>query len=362
MYRDHLRYLSDPVSHKKLKVTVFQVESNHIMAGLLVSGTAWYPIIAGIPRLLVGDFKQTMLQEHHAFLTTWKKELPKPVARAWGRAIASIDDFDSFLRHQKKTADSFAYEWRTIYRENDYEVHNFFHFLHPFLEKKDLKDRVVIDIGCGSGRFTKQAALAGAQVVFGTDLGESVGVAFGLTREFPNVCIVQSDIYAMPFYRVADVAMSIGVLHHLPQPKEGFLALQKIVKPKGKFLIWVYNRRNNGRALYFYEPIRSVVKNIPKPILRWLCYPPAIAVQLINYITVGLNRLGATKLAKRVPFSHYAPFPFNMKFNDAFDVLATPKSNYYFVEDIHDWFKSAMLKDSDAYEHPEAGITSIGTR
>ena len=61
-----------------------------------------------------------------------------------------------------------------------------------------------------------------------------------------------------------------------------------------------------------------------------------------------------------MPFAYYANFPFNMKLNDAFDVLATPKSNYYFTSEIERWFKDANLTDIKSFEHPEAGITCIG--
>ena len=49
-----------------------------------------------------------------------------------------------------------------------------------------------------------------------------------------------------------------------------------------------------------------------------------------------------------------------MKLNDSFDVLATPKSNYHFFEEIEDWFKDARLTNIQSYEHPEAGITCLG--
>jgi hypothetical protein len=49
-----------------------------------------------------------------------------------------------------------------------------------------------------------------------------------------------------------------------------------------------------------------------------------------------------------------------MKLNDAFDVLATPKSNYYYSEEIEKWFSDSKLKNIKSYEHPEAGITCIG--
>ena len=195
---------------------------------------------------------------------------------------------------------------------------------------------------------------------FGTDLGESVEVAYKLTKKLSNICIVQADIYNMPFKNVFDFAYSIGVLHHLPKPKKGFLQLKKILKRDGKMLIWVYNRRNNLRAIYIYEPIRAVTRKIPKPILLRLCYIPAFIVHLINYLTHLFNLIGAEKIAKKIPFYYYANFPFNMKLNDAFDVLATPKSNYFLVEEIEDWFKKANYKNIKAYEHREAGITCVG--
>jgi SAM-dependent methyltransferase len=166
----------------------------------------------------------------------------------------------------------------------------------------------------------------------------------------------------MPFEKVFDVAYSIGVLHHLPQPQEGFSRLPKVLKKDGHMLIWVYNRRGNARAIYFYEPLRAVLKQLPKPVLYKLCYIPGGAVHAINGVTHGLRAVGAKKLAQKVPFAYYANFPFNMKLNDAFDVLATPKSNYYYREQVEGWFNASGLKHIRSYEHPEAGITCFGIR
>lgn len=361
MRKKYASYLVDPLTGEDFTIEVFAEADDDVTDGLLVAKKSWYPIINGVPRIMVKELRTTMLQERHEFYTQWEKKLPDTAKKEWKKALDAIKDLDKFITHQKKTAESFAYEWKTIYRENDFEKNNFLHFMSPFLKEKDFKDKITVDIGCGSGRFTKQAALCGAKIAFGTDLGESVEVAYELNKDIDNVCIIQADIYAMPFKANMDIAYSIGVLHHLPQPKEGFLSLPKVLKKGGKMIIWVYNRRNNGRALYFYEPMRAVLKNLPKPLLYKLCYIPGGAVHAINGITHGLNKLGAKKLAQKIPFSYYANFPFNMKLNDAFDVLATPKSNYYFREQIEDWFKSGPLTDIDAFEHPEAGITCVGT-
>ena len=363
MREKFLNYLEDPITSRKFEITIFEEEKNgQITAGILSNQENWYPIINGIPRILIKELKTNLLQSHYAFYKKYKNKFTPAISKGWKKEIDKINDLDKFLDHQKKTGESFAYEWENIYQENNFEKNNFLHFLSPYIKEVDLKGKTILDIGCGSGRFTKWGALCGAKVAFGTDLGESVEIAYQLTKEMKNVCIVQADIYNMPFEKQFDIAYSIGVLHHLPQPQEGFSSLPKTLKPGGKMIIWVYNRRNNKRALYFYEPLRDLLKKLPKPLLFKLCYIPGAIVHLLNYSTHFCNFIGAKNLAKKMPFTYYANFPFNMKLNDAFDVLATPKSNYYYVEEIEKWFSNAKLKDVKAFEHPEAGITCIGAQ
>ncbi len=354
-------YLRCPETNRPVRLTAFAAEGGHVIDGLLQSDTAWYPIIRGVPRLLLGELRAGLLQRHQEFFRAYRRRLPAAAIAEWQRALDAVPDMDAFLAHQRRTADSFAFEWKHIYRENAYERQNFLHFLSPFVGERDLRGKVTLDIGCGSGRFTKWAALSGAEAAFGSDLGDTVEVAYELTKELSNACIVQADIYAMPFERAVDLAYSIGVLHHLPAPQEGFARLPKTVRTDGEFLIWVYNRRGNARAIYLYEPLRAVLKHLPKPLLLWLCYVPAAVVAGFNGLTKACAALGLTALGRKIPFSYYANFPFNMKLNDAFDVLATPKSNYYYKEDVQRWYREAGLKRIRTFEHPEAGITAIGT-
>lgn len=361
MRNDHIPFLRDPETFNSLLLSeTLETSGDHIISGILSNDKHWYPVIHGIPRILIGKLKTNLLQSHQDFFRKWKDKLPEPIQMEWQEAIDAIPDLNRFWKHQKKTAESFAYEWKYIYKENEYEKHNFFHFLSPYIKEEDLRGKRTLDIGCGSGRFTKWAALSGAEVALGSDLGETVEVAFEMTKDIPNACIVQSDIYHMPFQNTFDLAYSIGVLHHLPKPEEGFLRLPRVLKHGGRILIWVYNRRGNARALYFYEPLRTLLKKLPKPLLFKLCFLPALVVHGINAFGTGIDALGFKSTAKKLPFSYYANFPFNMKLNDAFDVLATPKSNYYYRKQIEAWFKHASLTDIQAFEHPEAGITSTG--
>lgn len=357
----HIPFLRDPETLASISLSeTMETSGDHITSGILASGKNWYPIIHGIPRLLIGKLKMNLLQTHQEFFRKHHKALPASVREEWQSAIDAIPDLNRFWKHQKKTAESFAYEWKYIYKENDYEKNNFFHFLSPFISEHDLEGKKTLDIGCGSGRFTKWAALSGAEVAFGSDLGETVEVAYEMTKDIPNAAIVQADIYHMPFEKTFDLSYSIGVLHHLPKPQEGFSLLPAVLRHDGEMVIWVYNRRGNARALYFYEPLRTLLKKLPKPILFKLCYIPGGVVHLINLFGKFLRTIGFKKIEKKLPFSYYANFPFNMKLNDAFDVLATPKSNYYYREEIETWYRNSHLKNIQAFEHPEAGITASG--
>lgn len=363
MRKEFLSYLSSPLSREPLKLIAFQSEGDHVIDGVLIGKSQWYPIIAGVPRMLLGTLREETLRAHRAFFDKYLAKLTGAVRDEWQRVLASqnaaLHKFDS---HQLETANSFAYEWKNIYQDNSYEKNNFLHFVSPFLEEKDFSGKIVADIGCGSGRFTEQAAKMGATLVIGSDFGESAVVAFERTKHLKNTLIIQADIYAMPIWGKVDIMMSIGVLHHLPEPEKGFCSLKRTLKEKGRMLIWVYSRRNNARAIYLYEPVRRVTNKMPKKLLFKLCYIPALLVHLINLIGIGFQSLGLASLSKKLPFSYYANFPFNMKLNDAFDVLATPKSNYYFSEQVVEWYERCGYKQIKHYEHKEAGITLIGER
>jgi 2-polyprenyl-3-methyl-5-hydroxy-6-metoxy-1,4-benzoquinol methylase len=359
---EHLKYLTDPVKHQELKIITIKEDAGHITEGLLVNENNWFPIVAGVPRILIGKMRTDYLQRHHNLLKGWGSYLTDQARTEWQRAVDEIEDMNKFDKHLAKTGASFAWEWKNIYKENDFEKNNFLHFIGPFITEESLKDQVVLDVGCGSGRFTKQALVCGAAIAVGVDVGESVDVAFAMTKDNPNACIIQADVYSMPFKPVFDIVYSIGVLHHLPQPQQGFDQLKHYVHSGGTVAIWVYNRRHNKRAIYLYEPVRSVVKLLPKPLVLALSYPPALLAHVLNQITKWLSKMGKNNIAKKIPFSYYANFSFNMKLNDTFDVLATPKSNYYYVEEIRRWFSEAGLQQIEAFEHPEAGITCWGEK
>ena len=120
--------------------------------------------------------------------------------------------------------------------------------------------KVVLDVGCGAGRFVDVAARLGARVV-GLDYSEAVDAAAESLGEEPLVDLVQADIYAMPFAPGSfDAAYCIGVAQHTPDPMRAVASLAAPVRSGGQVVVTAYERR---RATPFYS--KYVVRRLLAP-------------------------------------------------------------------------------------------------
>ena len=111
------------------------------------------------------------------------------------------------------------------------------------LSPADLDGKVVLDAGCGMGRYLRIAAESSASLIVGLDLSQAVVAARELTAGLPSVAVVRGDLLRLPFAAASfDQIYSLGVLDHTPDPREAFLALARLLKPGGRIAIWVYPR------------------------------------------------------------------------------------------------------------------------
>lgn len=111
------------------------------------------------------------------------------------------------------------------------------------LTEADLAGALVLDAGCGMGRYLRMAAEMGARGVVGLDLSEAVRAARDLTADLPGVELTRGDLLRPPFaVGTFDQIYSLGVLDHTPDPRAAFLAIARLLKPGGRIAIWVYPR------------------------------------------------------------------------------------------------------------------------
>jgi SAM-dependent methyltransferase len=231
---------------------------------------------------------------------------------------------------QKRTASSFGFEWSKFKGIYDSYGQNLLSSIEP-LHKDFFKDKLVLDAGCGAGRNSWFAAQWGAKKVVGFDLSEKAVKVAQDNLKGLNAEIMQGDIYTFEYPKKFDYCVCIGVLHHLPNPQEGFNHLVSLLDEGGAISIWVYSKEDNWLAMNIYEPLRKITTRLPHKFLYYLSYLPALAVEACNRFDLPL-------------FKHYKVFPFRTKLNDAFDVFSAPSAKYYSIRDILKWFLDADLQ------------------
>jgi len=159
---------------------------------------------------------------------------------------------DDLHELKAKTVNRFGFEWRhfsdwgwlTEYPDVPNTKEKFYggmieHTRSAFWSKTLFKEKdlhpgvLVLDAGCGNGRFSGQAAKTGAEVI-GVDLSRGVYSAFENTRSFPNVHIVRGDLFRLPFANETfDRIFSIGVLMHTGNAGAAFDSISRTLRQLG---------------------------------------------------------------------------------------------------------------------------------
>lgn len=206
----------------------------------------------------------------------------------------------------------------------------------------DLQGRLVLDAGVGAGRYAEVAAAMGAEVV-GVDLTTAVDAAYANLGRRAGIHLVQADILALPFRRGSfDLAYSIGVLHHTPDPAAAFAAVAEMVRPGGAFAVYLYDRYGPGHR--GSDLIRRLTTRLPLGLMWALS---ALAVPL--YYLYRLPALGAL-LQMLAPIS---PHPsWRWRWLDTFDWY-TPRYQWKFLyPEVYRWYRSCGFRDVELFEGP----------
>ena len=306
-----------------------------------------YPVIGGTPRML----DRTARAELRASYPATAIELPPPGAEAVKNGSSSI---------MQRTADSFAYEWRHFGRPRAEWQQNFVGYMRPH-GPGFFRDKLVLDVGTGSGRHSAQAAALNARVV-AVDLGRSVDVA---RRNLPHeVLTVQADAERLPFAPgVFDFVMSIGVLHHLPDTERAFRSLVPVVAPGGRlhiYVYWVPERAFHRHLLRLVAAIRPVTTRLPYRVLHPLCYPLAafLWLSVVAPYRALRNRPRGRRVAEALPLKTYADYPFGVLVNDQFDRFSAPIEHRYTRSEVESMLKEAGLTEVTVI--PNAGWIGDG--
>lgn len=237
----------------------------------------------------------------------------------------------------------FEYQWKH-YRELNPGLYEkqFFDWLRP-VEPDFFRGKLVLEAGCGKGRHTVLAGKHGARMVVALDLTEAVDIARANGEGASNLEYVQADLLKPPFRPgTFDYAFSIGVLHHLPDPRQAFDALARQVRPGGHVSAWVYGRENNGWIIYLFDPLRKgIFSRIPAGTLHGLARLGALAVKGLAQWVYGpiLALWPRAPLFYKDYLMYVGSFPVRELETIVFDHLHPTHSHYIRRGEFERWFE-----------------------
>lgn len=111
------------------------------------------------------------------------------------------------------------------------------------LSASELDGKLVLDVGCGTGRFAEIALEAGAYVV-AVDYSDAAKVAAANLSRFKRFFCLQANIYQLPFRPGSfDVVYCLGVLQHTPDVERAFKCLVPVARPGGHICVDYYWKR-----------------------------------------------------------------------------------------------------------------------
>jgi ubiquinone/menaquinone biosynthesis C-methylase UbiE/uncharacterized protein YbaR (Trm112 family) len=222
-----LEFLQCPKCHGSLNLTSEKIEGNEIITGSLQCSNCQviFPIKNGIPRFIdAGNYGSS-------FGYQWNK--------------FKVEQLDSY-----NGTDISA---KRIYSETGWS-------------KEWLKGKLVLDVGCGAGRFIDVISQNDCEII-GVDISSAVDAARDNLNGRKNVHLVQASAYELPFRQnIFDGCYCIGVIQHTPKPADTLVSFFDVLKEGGKLAVTIYERRL-WTLLYPKYVIRPITKRMSKETL-----------------------------------------------------------------------------------------------
>lgn len=248
---------------------------------------------------------------------------------------------------------SFGYQWQTYPRAQWGELSEQTFDRKTGFDRSQLKGKLVLDVGCGTGRFVDVASRSGARVV-GIDLSNAAEVAARNLSDRPGVTIYQADVFHLPFKPESfDFIYSIGVLHHTPDCEQAFKNLVPLLKPGGQIAIWLYSAYDKWYRMA--DSYRVVTSRMPAPWLRALCQ----VARPMYYVYHGVRKIPLAGRAASGVLRFLFPMPLDqrdgrLRVLDTFDWYSPKYQSKHTYEEVFRWFESCGLEDLRVLHEPIA--------
>jgi SAM-dependent methyltransferase len=333
MRRDLLEHLWCRQCECGFELHVLEETEDHVSEGLLrcKKSQHLYPVVRSVPRILSGAFEQEA-----QFSAKYREFIGKPEVTRQAGSDAALTE---------KIKLSFGRQW-TTYQVQRPEEDNIYFRSKTATDPTSLRGKLVLDAGCGSGRYTRIVGDAKASVI-GVDLSPAVETAALNTARLSNVHIIQADVFELPVaHQTFDFIFSIGVLDHTPDTKRAISSLIPLLADNGEIAIWVYPRWPIPFEIY-NRLLRAITTRMSLDSLHKM----AVALEPVGLLKLRL--LTAPHLWKRVIGQFLRGLTIGVSYHpdreiricDTFDWFSPPYQWHHTDKEIESWFREFGLVD-----------------
>ena len=254
---------------------------------------------------------------------------------------------------KNKIVDDFGNEWEKfdqikLDQSELLKIYNDYFDIFLFLKIK--KTSFGIDLGCGSGRWSKFSARKVKNLTLLDASYKSIETAKKLLINEANIEYIVGDITSIPVdSNKYDFAYSLGVLHHVPKINKALGEIYRILKPGSPFLLYLYYSLENEPRWYqniwkMTNFLRRVISNKKISFLKMLIcevialtiyFPLAKVCLLLEKYKINISN---------IPLSYYRNKSFYTMRTDSLDRFGTTYEKRYSKNEINEILTNSGFK------------------
>jgi len=259
-----------------------------------------------------------------------------------------------------RTIQDFGDQWTRYSGNEGYygSVELFRDICEPLVPIAEFAGARVADIGSGSGRIVRMLVEAGAAHVTAVEPSDAIVVLEANTADLGSrVTCVHATGDRLPADLQLDWVVSIGVIHHIPDPDPVLRCAYRALRPGGRLLVWVYGREGNQAYLRIAEPLRVLTTRLPHVAIAALS--AALSVALSLYI--GVARIVPVPLRDYV-LSTVAPLSWRKRRLVVYDQLRPTFAKYYSEREVRELLARCGFQSIATHHRHGYSWTAVGVR